>query len=373
MPQDQSRTREMILVKNLIVYAPNPLDATSLYRAYGPLYALRRRMPELVVTDGTIFDWKVMKSADAVFLRRPAVDSHVQTINLARVNRCPVWVDYDDDLHAVPFSNPTYGTYGKPRVQNNVTEILAKADVVTVSTPVLAAKFAAVIESLRGAEKKDPMWILDTKKIHVLPNAYDEELLSPLEPRFPRQPNKLVVWRGSATHQADMSIHQDAFCRAWAQHLDWTINFVGQPFWQFVEAVDRIPGIVPQKNVITETLDPINYFDFLRAISPALMIVPLEDCAFNRAKSNITWLEGLHAGAVSLAPDFEEWRRPGVITYTSPNDFGEKLDAFLSGKFDHRRLWCEGAAYVNDHLLLSRVNGRRQVILQELFERGMRR
>lgn len=360
-------------MKNLIVYAPNPLDATSLYRAHGPFSALRRRVPDLLISEGTQFDWRIMKSADAIFLQRPAMDSHVATINLARVNRCPTWVDYDDDLHAVTFSNPTFGLYGKPKIQNNVVEIMAKAHAVSVSTPVLAEKFKQTLESFKFAEQKDPMWILNPDKIHVVPNAYDEELLVPLDPRFPRQPNKLVCWRGSATHQADMAIHKDAFCRAWAKHLDWTINFVGSPFWQFIEAVDNIPGIAPERNVMTETLDPINYFDFLRLVQPALMIVPLEDSPFNRAKSNITWLEGLHAGAISLAPDFEEWRRPGVINYSSPQDFGDKLDAFLSGKYDHRKMWCEGAAYVNEHLLLTRVNGKRQVILQHLFEQGMRK
>jgi hypothetical protein len=314
-----------------------------------------------------------MKSADAVFFQRPAGREAVNIVNLARVNKRPICVDYDDDLYTVPLANPTFAIYGNKDVQDSITDILAKADVITVSTSVLAAKFTEILKTLGElAERRDPLWILDPKKIHVVPNAYDEELLSPLDARFPRQPNKIIVWRGSATHDGDLAAHQEPFCRVWEKHPTWSINMVGAPFWQFLNAVDALPKHSEKRNTVTRTLDPINYFDFLRVLRPALMIVPLEDNEFNRAKSNITYLEGLHAGAISLAPDFDEWRRPGVINYKDPQDFGEKLDAFLSGKYDHRKMWCDGAAYVNEHLLLSRVNGLRQQIMVDLFERGRR-
>jgi hypothetical protein len=44
-------------------------------------------------------------------------------------------------------------------------------------------------------------------------------------------------------------------------------------------------------------------------------MVPLHVSDFNRAKSNIGWIEAVHAGAITVAPDFQEWRRPGVINY----------------------------------------------------------
>ena len=245
-----------------------------------------------------------MEMADVVPIQRPADQaSHgAATLNLAKVNRKPVWIDFDDDLYAVPFSNPTHSVYSKPKTQNNVTTMIAKADLVTVSTPAIATKFQAILQGLEKAKQKDPEWILGPGKVVVIPNAYDTELLSKLEPRKTVPPRKLICWRGSATHNADLMTHAEPFCRAFGKHLDWTINMVGAPFWGFVEAIDKIPGIKPTNNVITESLDPINYFDFLKSIAPMLMVVPLEDNAFNRAKSNIVWLEGLHAGAITLAP-----------------------------------------------------------------------
>lgn len=359
-------------MKNLLVFSPSPSDATSLYRAYGPLYAMRRRMADLMITECAAADWHTLKSCDAVMLQRPANDAHVQVMNLARVNRKPVWVDYDDDLYAVPFSNPTWSIYGKQKSQNNVTSILAKADLVTVSTPALAAKFAAVLNALEEVEKPEPYWNLSTSKISILPNAYDTELLNRLDPeRRPKINQKLLCWRGSATHQADLMTHSEAFCQAFGRHLDWTLNMVGSPFWGFVEAFDRIPGVKPTNNVITESLDPINYFEFLAAIAPSLMVVPLEDNAFNRAKSNIVWLEGIHAGAVTLAPEWQEWQRPGVITYKDTKDFGVKLHQFMSGAFDTDKLWREGASFVLEHLTLPRVNCLREALLRGLMEKSL--
>jgi hypothetical protein len=355
-------------VKNLLVFAPNRTDATSLYRSHGPLYALRRRMADLQVVEGTTATWVEMKMADAVFLQRPANDSHVALINLARVNHVPTWVDYDDDLYCVPFSNPTHANYNRQKTQNNVTTILAKADLVTVSTPAIANRFLAILSELEKSKDREPDWVLNPGKVVLLPNAYDTELLSKLEPRT-TVPHKLICWRGSSTHDADLMTHAEPFCKAFGKHLDWTINMLGAPFWGFIEAIDAIPGIRPTNNVITESLDPINFFDFLRTIGPALMIVPLQDNAFNRAKSNIVWLEGLHAGAVTLAPDWDEWRRPGIINYKDPADFGVKLDAFLSGKYDAAKLWWEGAQFVGENLTIGRVNRLREVLLRDLMER----
>lgn len=358
-------------MKNLLVFSPNGTDCTSLYRCYGPLYALRRRMGDLNIIEGKTAEWVSLKSCDAVMLQRPATDAYVSVANMAKVNRKPIWVDYDDDLYCVPLCNPTHKIYSKERSQNSVTTLIAKADLVTVSTPAIAAKFRSILQQLGKSKDQDRDWILSESKIAIVPNAYDTELLHRLDEFAPRtKPNPLVCWRGSATHDADLALFAEPFCKAFGKHLDWTVNLLGQPFWGFVEAVDRIPGLKPSNNIMTETLDPINYFDFLRHIAPALMIVPLENIPFNHAKSNIVWLEGIHAGAVTLAPDWDEWRRPGVINYKDPADFGVKLDAFMAGKFDAAKLWREGRDFVAENLTLPKVNRLREVLLRDLMERG---
>ena len=56
-----------------------------------------------------------------------------------------------------------------------------------------------------------------------------------------------------------------------------------------------------------------------------LAVVPLKDNLFNHAKSNLAWIEATCAGAMTLAPDWPEWRRPGVSNYESPLNFKKLL------------------------------------------------
>lgn len=349
-------------MKRLACLSPNKTDATSLFRAGGPLFALQRKLPDLLIEFHDSFSWLTMKSCDAVFIQRPMLDSHVALVNLAKANRKPIIVDYDDDLFCVPPSNPTFPIYSKRKNQDNVVTILAKADVVMCSTPALAAKFRVILGRL--AQDPKPEWNLNLNKFHVIPNAYDHELLAPLAGRKWEQPNKLVCWRGSSTHDKDLMLYTEAIANAFSKHLDWTFNFIGQPWWGTMQKLDEIPGIKPTNNIQTETLDPINYFDFLKTVKPALMIVPLEDIPFNRAKSNIAWLEAVHAGAVALAPDWAEWQRPGVITYKDPEDFEEKLSDFMVNRWQSWDLWDSSRDFVVENLMLNKVNALREVLIR---------
>jgi glycosyltransferase involved in cell wall biosynthesis len=366
-------------VTRLMCFIPNPTDATSLYRAAGPLETLARARRDLdLVVNPPEVNWRSLKGVDAVFMQRCMLDHHVKVADMAVSNGKRLWVDYDDDLYCVPAWNPTFKIYGKAQTQNNVTAILAKADVVTVSTPVLQAKVREILEALRAAsaadpQRADPTHRLSPGKVVVVPNAYDTELLAPLkgEPLAPRNP--LVMWRGSATHDKDLLVHAAGLARVIGRHLDWTYNFVGDPFWLAMEQIEAVPGLKPTSIIRTESLDPINFFAFLRATRPSLMIVPLEDNPFNRAKSNIAWVEGTHAGAVTLAPDWDEWRRPGVITYKDAGDFEEKMDRFLSGGYDHARLWVESRDFIAENLALPRVNQLRDVLLRDLSDGGRNR
>jgi hypothetical protein len=45
---------------------------------------------------------------------------------------------------------------------------------------------------------------------------------------------------------------------------------------------------------------------------PAIAFVALRDNEFNRAKSNIAWIEAAYAGAAVVAPNLPEFEQPGV-------------------------------------------------------------
>lgn len=353
-------------MKSVMMFSPNPTDATSFYRAVGPLQELKRRMDfQLLV--GADVNWATLKGADVVFMQRPFNPNHVQIMDMAIDNGKPVWVDYDDDLFSVPRSNKTFRIYGNVNNQNNIAQILSKADVVTVSTKELQRKIREILKNVGEAAPDYEGLKLNPNKVVLVPNAYDEEFCWYRKaPAKPNQ-NKLITWRGSDTHDKDLLSVTNGIRGAFSRHLDWTMNFIGSPFWGTIEELQSIPGIKDTSVVETESVDPVQFWRMLWITAPALIMAPLWDCPFNRAKSNIAWIEGLHAGAITLAPDWEEWRRPGVLNYTSPKDFEEKLESIMRGEIDCKKMYEEGWAFIQEKLTLKKVNSIREDILAALF------
>lgn len=350
---------------------PEPTDATSLYRGVGPLQTLRRQTNydlELVV--GGMVNWASLKGSDAVFLQRPALDNHVRMIDMAKANGKPVWVDYDDWLYGVPHFNKAARLYGKTNIQNNMSKLIAKADVVTVSTPFLKNQIVRIIEAIAKSPQQEKNLVLDPRKVVVVPNAYDLDIMSDLSEasKSPHQ-NKLVAWRGSGTHDKDLLNVTPNLASVIGRHLDWTYSFIGEPFWLSMEQLDQVPGAKETTVNIVETLDPIDYLAFMTTVKPAVMIVPLDDNPFNRSKSNIAWIEATHAGAVTIAPDFEEWRRPGILNYSTPEEFEKVLEDLLRGHVDGNFLWRQSRDFILENLTLPKVNQRRQDIINCLVER----
>lgn len=335
---------------------PNPTDATSLYRAMGPLSPLANAGAVELHTLAA-FNWAVMKMMDGLFLQRPHTSDHVRLIALAQSMRKPVWIDFDDDLFAVPDCNPTQSFYMKQSVQFDIARCLVRADVVTVSTAALQLKLRAIFEQI---SKDDPDARGNVGKIVTVPNAYDEDLMAPLTAKYGKQ-DKAVLWRGSQTHDGDLEAHTPDIAACMEKHPTWTFVFVGNPFWKTIRTLQAIDA---KRVVVVPAMDPIDYLKFMAATKPALVMVPLEDSPFNRAKSSCVWLEATHAGAVTLAPDWEEWHRPGILNYD--DDFGDELDGFMSGKYNAEDAVLKSRKYIANGMTVSQANDTRLMILRRM-------
>lgn len=361
----------------MLCYLPNPTDATSLYRAVGPLQALRRR-GVVNLTINAPASWALMKSADLVFLQRPALDDHRRIVDLAKANRKPVWIDYDDDLFRIPLCNRAHRVYSKPDVQKNMVDMIAKADVVTVSTEALKELVTGILRGLAGGGLADEALdegevSLVESKVVVVPNAYDEELLRPLRDAplvDAREQAQIVSWRGSGTHDKDLAGVTRDLCRVVEERLQWTYCFVGEPFWWTIECLREVKGAKETNIFIAPTMDPIEFFGFWSRTRPAVVVVPLDDEPFNHCKSNIAWLEATHAGAVVVAPDMPEWRRPGVTIYGPGRSFHDALASVMAMSPDDRAaLHHLSATWIANNLTLDLVNTRRAAIINALSGR----
>jgi hypothetical protein len=318
---------------NLLVYSADPSNATSLYRAMGPLGDLRRRMDiNLVMMPAA--RWDTISMVDAVFMQRPSSDAMWSVAQMAKRLGKPLWIDWDDDPFLVPTDNPAADHYDQGTLRT-VAKLIAVADIVTVST----RKLASVVRDL------NPGMI-------TIPNALDTASFGAIASEFSANP--LVMWRGSPTHERDLRTHEAAIREAIAGDERWVWAFGSyNPYFITDDAATekRVRRFKP--------MDPVVYFQFLRNTRPALMIVPLADHRFNRCKSNIAWLEATYAGAACLAPAWEEWDHPGVIRYDGQSQFREKLHACLEGTIDLEAEWTKSAACVREKFTLDLTNRQR--------------
>jgi hypothetical protein len=338
----------------------SPDDATSFYRAFGPFRELRKHGVEVVLMNRAPVTWSMMIGIDVLFVLRPRRPDHLISIENAKEYRVPVWIDYDDDFLNVPIGNPShaYGTLEGMRAK--MIRMLGLADAVTFST-------RALMESMGP-------YTSSKARTGVLPNAWDSDLM-PEKEKHELEPNAVrrVLWRGSSTHADDLSWAAPGIREASASYPGF--QFV---FWGYAtESVQRAVSDGCQFNYVGPS-GVVSYMRALARMNPQIVIVPLQDNAFNRAKSNIAWIEATYAGAVTVAPAYEQWQKPGVRNYKPGNveSFGQTLkhamhETAYKAIERNRESWAAIAdPRPGDGLALNRLNEYRFELLKHLQKGG---
>lgn len=331
---------------SLLVHCPKPNDPTSFYRGVDVIGDLKCRSRDLSISFINEITRATLRMVDAVFLQRPSTRQHLAMARLCRAARKPLWVDYDDDLTCVPADNPTHPVYSSPEVQKNLREIVSLADTVTVSTKRLGARVAE----------------LGAKRVRVVPNAFDDHLFhrDVTEGERPR----VIVWRGSPTHQRDLAHFAEPILELAHAHKEWAWNFVGWNPWFLTEEMPK------DRCFFTPGLPIEEYFGYVQKLAAPIQIVPLYDNEFNRSKSNIAWIEGTFAGSACIVPNWEEWQRPGAVTYDSREQFHTNLKALMEDEQAPIPEISQASwEHIEQNLLLSKVNETRREVLEELIGR----
>lgn len=331
---------------NLAVHCPNPRDATSLYRGFGPLAELRRSMPGLRLCSlPPEITWNTLAQCDAIFLQRPFRPNDLDLARMACRLRLPIWVDLDDDLFSVPSWNPSSPLYNRPGVAQCIHDVLEIATVVSASTRHLADELQSHTQA----------------SVVVVPNAINMRVFRRELPERIEDPReRLIVWRGSPTHRKDLNIAAEACIAVAKENPNVTWLFIGDAPW----FVDYMP---PRLVRTAPAIDPFEYHDCIRQLRPNIWIVPLVDIPFNRSKSNCAWLEASFAGAASLVPAWDEWRVPGVVNYGSEADFAVKLRSMVAESTSTLDALADKSwQYISSNLTLGLANQKRQAILEGL-------
>lgn len=325
---------------NLLVITQAKHDSTSFYRAAGVFRNLRKQYPSLNVT---IFDehdiemtWADIMQFDCIMFQRPFNAGLLGMIQMAKTLKIPVWVDYDDNLLDVPRVIPRmFDVYNKTSVKEIIAKCIALADVVTVSTTALKEAFAKL-----------------NKNVIVVRNAIDLHLLGD---RSNNKREKLIGWRGSATHASDLLVFQKQIADGFKES-QWDWYFIGYDnFFLSGDKYHYIPAT-----------DPFIYFHGLKQLNLRCLHVPLIDNYFNRCKSNIAAIEGTWAGAVCIVPKWQEWDIPGMLQYETLQDYYDALMSVVKGGVNIKAKNDLAWEYICDVLSLDNQNKRRVEILKNL-------
>ena len=326
----------------ILVLVYNRTDSCSFYRAGGIFPDIRRRMD----VDITILQWNQIEihwqeiiGYDLIYMQRPFSPETVSLCNYLKNFGIPVWVDYDDNLLEVPAENKHFALYG-PETRENIKQILGMADMVTVTSPELAEAWAEYI----------------TGRVEVVPNAFNDYLF-PKRVLAKTHPNKLALWRGSDSHIHDIMTVGDRLNKIFKISPDWQFLFLGFFPWY----LDSAPNLFHLGE-----MDVMLYFKNALQMGASLLHTPLADTQFNRAKSNIAYLEASYFGAACLCPAFPEWTKPGALNYDSTESYYKQFKAVINKEIDIKVNNSLAWDYVVDEMLLSRINLKRIEIIQSL-------
>lgn len=341
----------------ILAAVPLAYDATSYYRSFGVFPNIRKHyIPDIVYQNyigGGKRTWAELLSYDILFMQRPAYPEWLKLAEYMKGLGKKIWVDHDDNLFNLPPYNRVVDTYN-PVVKKSMLDMMKIADVVTVSTPALQKYFMEnfAIQS------------------QVVPNAFNDELMT-MAPEYnwlyaddvrqipSHQKVERFLWRGSDTHQADLMEHADALTAAIANRPNTFWDFMGfNPFFVTM-------GFPAEKWKYYLPEDIMVYTANMKQIRPQVMHVPLIEDGLNECKSNIAWIEATAAGAVTIAPDWPEWQRPGVINYNSVEHYGELLQQPLDMERNRER-WQASRDYIMENLTLTKVNKQRFEIIKQL-------
>lgn len=317
----------------MTIVSSAPHGACSFYRSHGVFPKL-----DIITKPAQDIGWQSLMDTDILFFERPDSKEHLKAGEIAKDLNVKLWVDFDDNLFCLPETNPNQAYYNSRSVQSTIIKNIMLADIITVATTALSAEMEYLEQN-----------------IEIVPNAFNDYNF---DFEYNLSNNNIIIWRGSDTHRGDLMAYSK---QIWdiAESSKWNWEFIGRDLWFITDRIKR-------KNILPELNLPV-YFRTIKTMNPAIYIVPLEFNNFNLSKSNCGWLEMTFAGAVTLAPNTPEWRKPGIINYDNPEHFQNKLELLMSDKSLRKINYEKSFEYIRDNLLLSIVNEKRAGIIENTF------
>jgi hypothetical protein len=272
-------------VKILVI---SDVDVVSFYRAHGRMLAEGHQV--LVPRVEGQIDWFDIMRADAILIPRACTVEQAQACRLVKACGKHLILDYDDALFALPLSNPVFLEYA--RTHDNVHICVSYADEIHFSTTGCRTNF----DYPKGLIKKNRAAFVTGKETW-------------------NSASTLAAWRGSSTHIRDV----DAYVKDIVAHAK-TNGITNFRFFGVIH--DELAKQLEIAGIAIDASPPQSlhiYMEDLKESAPKFLYIPLVKSTFNDAKSDISALEGIAAGALPVV-----FGEPAEFSWVT-GDFSECL------------------------------------------------
>jgi glycosyltransferase involved in cell wall biosynthesis len=220
---------------------------------------------------------QVLEGATIVVVQRPGHPIFRQWFAAIRRAGVPWCVELDDDIWHLARHNPAYDYWRQAGVMETLMLGLRSADYVLVSTPPLADE----VKKRTGRHPRD----IVVAPNHLHPDVWGAPLLETI-PRKPDPEGRVVLgWQGSPTHDMDFRVVLPALQIVLARYPHAILRFVGC-------VPTPVRGAIPPARF--QWMKGVKFEHYpltMRVAAFDIALAPLNESAFNLAKSPIRWLE----------------------------------------------------------------------------------
>lgn len=263
--------------KRIFYYVPQFLGC-SWYRCHVPGVELRKQGHIVGLND--VLTPKAIEDLDViVFQRHSSLEAlqHIEHANqLGKTTVCEI----DDDLWHIDPTNPSHKYWADKRKLARLETGIRICKIVTTSTPYLA-------KSLRNLNSR----------VKVLPNMLPTEHWK-VNKRQPKDNRVVVGWAGSLTHWSDLEILKGTIEQILDDYefVDFIIAGMKEHPFKDHPRIKMLPPVM-----LEEYANLLVKFD--------IGIAPLTDTQFNRAKSDLKFIEYAMTGLAVVASKVEPYEK----------------------------------------------------------------
>jgi glycosyltransferase involved in cell wall biosynthesis len=262
----------------------------------------------------------------------------------------PMVVEADDNVLSCPTYNPAAKFYSPDSsIRKMAVAQIREADAVIVSTPYLKEVYSEFNDH-----------------IYVMPNSIDFETWGKAQ-RGVNKGKITIGWMGGATHDDDLAIVLPAIKTLTKKYPNVEFYFLHGASKQ----VRDIKGVRVSNKF--ERID--KYHKYVAKAGFDIGLAPLVDNAFNRAKSNLRWLEYSALGIPCVSSNvghFAETIHNGVdgLLCDTPEDFTNALESLIIDKSKRKMMGMDAKARVFKEFNIDNTAEKYGRALEDIVNRG---